>query len=162
MVEQVLNKMKEILEAHLLVELGKQDGHAGDGITCDPIASYIIGDETPPNTGLPAIVLRAEGMSVEHWATGKKDVNYNISIGVAVTDTDEDRSQRKLWRTMRAVESALEINAPGNSPIIEYKTIGMDFHASLFEIDDGRSTEKGGIIQSQVMERLDSYSTAQV
>lgn len=163
MIEGVLDTMRTVLVSKMTEELGKQDGLNGGSIICEPIASILIGDETPPNTGLPAIVLGAENMGdIEHSVSGKKDANYNISIRVAVTSTDEDISQRRLWRTMRAIECALEVYLIGQNSIIDYKTVDMNFHASVFEIEDGRSTEKGGIIQAQVKERLTAYVSGQV
>lgn len=162
MIEQVLEKMKEVLQIHLADELDRQDANADDGILCDKVSSYVIGDQIMPSTGFPVIVLRAESMEQDLFASGVKDVNYRIAIGVGVSDTDHDRAQRKLWRTMRAIECALEVFAPGNSPIIEYKTEGMDYHAPLFSIEEGKSTEKAGIIQAMVKERLSSYTAGQV
>jgi hypothetical protein len=163
MLENVLDTMKSCLEAHMTEELGKQDGHAANGITCLPIASYIIGDETPPNTGLPAIILRGDSTAeITQFVQGKKDVSYNIAIGVAVTSTDEDTSQRMLWRTMRAIENVLENYLPGVGQIIEYKTTDLNFHASIFTIEDGRSTEKGGFVTAQVKERMDAYTPGQI
>lgn len=162
LVEDVLEKIKELLEDNLTAELTRQDDHADDGIECDEVVSYVIGDEIPPTPGLPVVLIRAEGTEQVLYATKKKDVNYRVSIGVCVTDTDADRSQRKLWRTMRAIENTMEIHAPGASPIIDYKTESMDFHAPLFTVEEQRSTEKAGIIQATFMERLDSYTAAQI
>lgn len=162
MIEQVLEKMKDVLQINLGAELDRQDVNANDGIICEKVQSYVIGDQVMPSTGFPVIILRAESMEQDLFASGVKDVNYRIAIGVGVSDTDHDRSQRKLWRTMRAIECALEVYAPSNSPIIEYKTEGMDFHAPLFSIEDGKSTEKAGIIQALVKERLSSYTAGQV
>jgi len=162
MIEQVLKEMKRLLETKLPQELEKQEGAAGDGIVLGPVNTILIGDQTYQATGLPAIILQPISAEDALWATGKKDVSYRVAIGVATTDTDEDRSQVKLWRTIRAVENVFEIYAPGSVPIINYQTIGIDYKVSLFEIDEDKSTEKGGVLSALVVERLDSYTSTQI
>jgi hypothetical protein len=164
LVEDVLKEMKRVLRDHLTQELDKQNVHAADGIVCDPVLedNIILGDETPPNYGLPAIVIRTESSETSQWATGKKDVNYDVTIAVATTDTTEDSSQKKLWRTIRAIETCFEVYLPGRLGIIDYKTISVDYKASIFEIDENSSVEKGGIMQAKVLERLDAYTATQI
>lgn len=162
MIEQVLNEMKRLLEVYLPEELKAQEGRAGDGIVLGPVNTILIGDDTYQETGLPAVVMVPNGSEASLWATGKKDLNHAISIGVATTDSDEPRSQLKLWRTLRAVECVLEKHAPGSGPIINYQTVGIDYKMSLFEIDENKSTEKGGALSALVLERLDAYTSTQI
>lgn len=163
MIERVLDTIKTVLDERMTIELGKQDGINGGGIVCDSIASIQVGDDTPPNTGLPAIIIKPEGAAeVNYSVSGKKDVTYSVYISATVTDTDEDRSQRKLWRTLRAIECALEVYLIGKNDIIDYKTVAIDYVESTFGIVEGRSTEKSGILQTQVKERLSAYVEGQV
>ena len=163
MVEDVLQTMKTILEDKLSVELTKQEGKYGDQVKLDTLAQILIGDETITEKGLPLAVLRAESSEIALWATNKKDVSHEISIGIVVSDTDEGASQKKLWRTMRAVESCFEINAPSyNEYIIDYQTTTHAFNVSIFELEESKSTEKGGIISATVLERQDAYVAAQL
>ena len=162
MIEDVFNTMKEVLELRTPSELEKQNGKYKDGITLENIAQILVGDETITEKGLPAIILRAEGAEMQHWLTTKKDVVYTITIGVAVTDTDEQVSQKRLWRTIRAIENALEIYLPGQSGILEYKTENLDYNVPLFDFDESKSTEKGGVITASVTERVDAYVTSQL
>lgn len=162
MVENVLNEMKRLLDHHLPAELARQDGQFGDGITLDQVNTILVGGATPNSYGLPAVVLSPREMQATQWATGKKDVEYEIDIAVAVTDTDEDVSQKRLWRTMRAIENVFEIFGPGSGPIINYVTTGANFEASLFDMDENKSTEKGGILSARVMERLGAYVSTQI
>ena len=161
MIADVLNEIKRILETHLPDELAKQDGHAGDGVVCDPFRSIQF-DETQPNNGFPAIVIRPEEMVPTHWATGVKDVDYTISIGIVTTDTVEENSLKKLWRSLRAVENALEAWATSGGVIMNIKTTGINYQAGLFSVQGGAGVEKAGILQVVATERLRSYSKIQV
>jgi hypothetical protein len=161
-IEDVVTTMKTILTTYLGTEVTKQDTHANDGITIGTVSNLQLGNANPSELGLPAVVLQPMGMTVELYCTQKKDVTHEIHIGVAVTDTVEDNAFKKLWRLMRAVENCLEIHAPGTSPILDFKVIGMEYLSKVFSIDDNKVPEKTGIITARVLERLDAYNTSQI
>lgn len=162
MVEEALNSMKKIVELYLNTQLAKQDVHYADGLFLEPMAQVLLGDDLPNEKGWPGVAIKCDGISQTLYMTSKKDVTYNLSIGIIVNDTDDKRAQKRLWRTMRAVESTFEIHCAGFDGIIDYKTDSMDFSASVFGIDDQKSTLKGGIIGASIVKRLDAYNVTQV
>lgn len=162
MIEDVLNNMKTTLETYCPAEFDRQDGKYGDGIELEDIAQILVADETIGEEGLPVILLRPEGTQYDHKVTGKKDVNHTITLGVVVTDTDEANCQKRLYRTIRGIENVMETKLPGRNGIIEYQTTDITYNVTLFDVDDIRSTEKGGIITAAVKERLDAYTDGQL
>jgi hypothetical protein len=164
LIEDVLTSMKELLTFHLAEELERQDGKFGDGIILDkvPETSILVGEDSLPSSGLPVVILRGETTDFEQNVTTKKDASHNILIGVGVTDTDEARSKKRLWRTMRAVENVFEIHATNYESIVNYTSEGMDYNIPILGIEDDQSTEKGGQINAVVLEQLTAYNAAQL
>jgi len=164
MIENVLNEIKTLIDQNLDRELEKQDGEYDDTITLDKVLadSIIIGDRELPPT-LPAIVLSPESADFEPYATSKKDVLHTIAIGVVVTDSIEENSYRKIWRTLRAVENVLEIQCKsGSGPIVDYITTDITYDVGPFSITNVESLTKAGILTGEFRERLDAYTSTQI
>lgn len=162
MIEDVMNTVKSVLELRLKAELEKQDGKYADGIVLKDAKQILLGDGAITEKGLPLILITTEGAEMQNFLTTKKNVIHAINISVAVTDTNEEKSQKRLWRTMRAIENVLEIYLPGNNGILEYTTQNFDYNIDLFGIDASESTEKAGVINSTITERVDAYTSGQI
>jgi hypothetical protein len=163
-IEDVVTDIKTSLTTNLGDELDRQDTKYADGITLEdvPTTSIYLGLRQI-NEGLPAILIVPESADQELWATQKKDVEHTISVGVAVTDTDELTAYKRLWRTIRAIENVFEIDLEGESSnIFKYETIGLNYDAGPFQIENLDSIAKAGIITGIFTERLDSYNSSQL
>lgn len=151
-----------MLIEHLPEALNVQDAHHNDGVLCDDVRTFLIADEIPGSKGLPAVVIRAEGESQDLKATSLKDVMYDVTIGLCVTDTNHERANSKKFRTLRAIENVLESKARQSGIIQDYQTTGKDYQAQLFTVEEPNSTEKGGTISAIVTERVTAYTEGQV
>lgn len=162
LLEDVLTTMQSILTTELQTEIDKINAHFGDGINIPSVSTFMIGSQGLSEKNFPLVRLRPQGQESSLYATATKDVTYEIDIEAAIMHTNETVSEKILWRLLKAIENCFEINAPGTDPIIDYKTINMNYNAPVFELNESQTPTKGGIIKATILERMQSYTATQI
>lgn len=163
MIERVLFSMKHKLAVYLNDELTRQQGQFNDGIVLDSVKEIGIGSgEQPGEKGFPFITILPEGLEQVVYTNHVKDQQYSVNVGVIIDDIQAATAERKLWRTMRAVENVLETRVIDGDPIIFYETDTMNFNGSLFRAGDEQNKIKVGIISVTVKARSEAYKINQV
>ncbi len=114
-IERVVNRVIACLKANLPGELDTQDANWNDGITLADIPDGSVAGEPDcyfrryyADPMLPACYVFAKSWEATARLSGHKDVDHEIVVVFLLADTDPEACFKRMSRTMRAAELAIE------------------------------------------------------
>lgn len=108
MIEDIVNKIKSLLETNLPARLDEIELARNDGIVLNDIAAYyVINKLGDMIVRYPCIFILGEETPSANRIGRKREWKHKTTIRVFSRDVDEEILQRKLWRYVEAVEKVL-------------------------------------------------------
>lgn len=108
MIEDIVNKIKLMLETNLPARLDEIEASRNDGIVLNDIAAYYVTNRLKDMlVSFPCIFILGEETPSANRIGKKRDFRHRIIIRIFIRDVDEEILQRQLWRYMEAVEKVL-------------------------------------------------------
>lgn len=108
MIEDIVNKIKLLLETNLPARLDGIETTRNDGIVLNNIAAYYVTNRLKDMiVSYPCIFIIGEETPGANRIGKKREFRHKIIIRIFCRDVDEDVLQRQLWRYVEAVEKVL-------------------------------------------------------
>lgn len=130
-IEPVLLQIRDILQDHLPTMLNTIDSeHSTEtgAFTLDDPLEYYVGQLQVLNQ-VPAIVIWPVGDATAEWSNETLLFKPRITIWAAVTDTDEERLNRKMYRMQEAIIRTLKNTDDLEEQVDFYDIVGIDFRS---------------------------------
>ncbi len=108
MIEDIVNKIKSLLETNLPAKLDAIEAARNDGIVLNNIAAYYVTNRLKDMiVNFPCIFILGEETPSANRIGRKREFRHKIIIRIFIRDVDEEILQRQLWRYVEAVEKVL-------------------------------------------------------
>lgn len=159
MIEDVVNKIKSILQANLPAKLAAIDTARGGGITLRGVANtdyFVAQIDMAKMVTFPALFILAVNTPAINMVAQRREFNHVIDIKVleryvAVDSRTTENLQRRLWRYIEAIEDILNSDLTLGGTVINTQIVAHDYSETT---SAGHEYEQEGGLRLQVLERI--------
>ncbi len=147
LMEPVLLQIRSILQTNLptmIATINTEHESETDAFALENPLQYYIGQLQVVNQ-VPAIVLWPIGDASAEWSNDTILFKPRITIWAAITDTDEERLNRKMYRMQDAIIRTLKNTDDLEGQVDFYDIVGVDFR-SPWPIADASFCNAHGVV----------------
>jgi hypothetical protein len=108
MIEDIVDKIKSLLETNLPAKLDEIEAARNDAIVLNDVAAYYVTNRLKDTiVSYPCIFILGEETPSANMMGRKREFRHKIIIRIFTRDMDEEVLRRQLWRYVEAVEKVL-------------------------------------------------------
>lgn len=159
MIEQVLKDIRDAIKDNIAAELTAVEAlfTGAEAISLVAPKTYFLGERSDAllkAQEYPLVIVEPARSEETYWTTPKEDQEHLVGVLLAVIDDEVERLGKRVWRTMRAIEVALEKKVRTNGRVIGMRGLAITWGGVEAA---GSAFRKAAMLEARFVEREDSY-----